>query len=117
MKKEKLPYIISLAILTLITSVLWIFFNLYRVFTNKPDYKVSEEILAPFSATLDQKIISEIENRVFIEQNQIPDIVVSKETTVSGIENPSPSPRTEQVIEQINTETPVATGTGGLEEI
>ena len=116
MKKEKLPYIISLAILTLITSVLWIFFNLYRVFTNKPDYKVSEEILAPFSATLDQKIISEIENRVFIEQNQIPDNIVNKEI-INEIENTSPSPESEQVIEQTNTETPVPTSTGGLEEI
>lgn len=117
MKKEKIPHIISLAILTLITSVLWIFFSLYRVFTSKPNYKVSEEILTPFSATLDEKIILEIENRVFIEQNQIPDNIVKKETIISETENPSPSPESEQATEQINTETPVETGTEELEEI
>jgi len=73
MKKNKIPSIISLAILTLITSILWIFFSLYRVFTVKTELKISKEALLPFTPSLDQKIISEIENRVFIEQNQIPE--------------------------------------------
>lgn len=117
MKKEKTPNIVSLAILTLITSIIWIFFSLYRVFTDKSDIKVSQEILEPLSPSLNEEIISEIENRVFIEQNQIPDNIVAKETAVSKIESPSPSPEPEQVIEQINTGTPIPTGTGGLEEI
>lgn len=117
MKKEKTPNIVSLAILTLITSILWIFFSLYRVFTEKSDIKVSQEILKPLSPNLNEKIISEIENRVFIEQNQLPESFIKKETTVSDIEVPSPSPEPEQLIEQTNTETPVATDTGGLEEI
>jgi hypothetical protein len=117
MKKEKTPNIVSLAILTLITSILWIFFSLYRVFTEKSDIKVPEEILEPLTPSLNETIISEIENKVFIEQNQIPDNIVAKETTVSKIESPSPSPEPEQATEQVNTGTPVPNGTGGLEEI
>jgi len=78
MKNKKLPNIISLAILTLITSVVWIFFNVYRVFTTKTEPKVSREILQPLSPKLNSEIISEIENRVFIEQNQIPETPVEQ---------------------------------------
>lgn len=117
MKKEKTPNIVSLAILTLITSIIWIFFSLYRVFTEKTDVKVPEEILRPLSPSLNEKIISEIENKVFIEQNQIPDNIVINETIVNEIESPSPSPESEQIDEELNTDTPVATEPGALEEI
>jgi len=80
MKKEKTPAIVSLAIFTLITSIVWIFFSLYRVFSKKTDVKVSENIIEPFSPDLNEKTISEIENKVFIDQNQIPDIVVENAT-------------------------------------
>jgi len=120
MKKEKTPNIVSLAILTLITSVLWIFFSLYRVFTEKTDVKVSTEILEPLSPNLNEKIISEIENKVFIEQNQIPDNVIIKETILDEIEKQSPSPEsTDQQPEQDETsiDTIESTNSGTLEEI
>jgi len=120
MKKEKTPNIVSLAILTLITSVSWIFFSLYRVFTEKSDIKVSAEILEPLSPNLNEKVISEIENRVFIEQNQIPDNIITKEPVPNETEKQSPSPEpTGQQLEQGEAEPePTATTSAEvLEEI
>lgn len=85
MKKEKTPFIVSLAILTLVTSIVWIFFSLYRVFAKKSDIKVPDTILDSFSPDLDEKIISEIENKVFIDQNQIPDIIVQENVITEEI--------------------------------
>ena len=112
MKKEKQPKIISLAILTLITSVLWIFFSLYRVFTEKTELKVPEEILTPLSPNLNEKIISEIENRVFIEENQIPDSVI-KQVFETEIAEPASSPEINEV-EETETE---STDSAELEEV
>lgn len=98
MKKTKVPSIISLAILTLITSIFWIFFSLYRVFTDKSEPKVFKEILESFSPSLNEEVISEIENRVFIEQNQIPENMVSKQTI--ELESPSPEPTLEETVQE-----------------
>jgi len=112
MKKEKTPNIVSLAILTLITSILWIFFSLYRVFIEKSDTNVPQEILEPLSPTLDEAIISEIEKKVFIEQNQIPDTIVTKEIIDETTEqSPSPEP------EEKETEATKSANTEILEEI
>ena len=112
MKKEKTPNIVSLAILTLITSILWIFFSLYRVFIEKSDTNVSQEILEPLSPTLDETVISEIEKKVFIEQNQIPDTIVTKEIIDETTEqSPSPEP------EEKETEATKSANTEILEEI
>jgi|EPASupsiteSAE347_1022098.scaffolds.fasta_scaffold00079_25 hypothetical protein len=112
MKKEKTPNIVSLAILTLITSILWIFFSLYRVFIEKSDTNVPQEILEPLSPILDETIISEIEKKVFIEQNQIPDTIVTKEIIDETTEqSPSPEP------EEKETEATKSANTEILEEI
>ena len=93
MKNKKTPSIIKLSIFTLITSIFWIFFSVYRIFTEEAPPKVSREILFPLSPKLDEKTILEIENRIFIEQNQIPDNFVSTQTIET--ESPSPSPEIE----------------------
>lgn len=86
MKKEKIPSIVSIAILTLITSVFWIFFSVYRIFTSKTFTKIPQEILLPFSPELDLETISKIENRVFIEENQIPETSVPNINQVPNLE-------------------------------
>ena len=118
MKKEKIPNIVTLAILTLITSILWIFFSLYRVFTEKSEIKVSQEILEPLSPTLNEIAISEIEKGVFIEQNQIPDNIVPKETLLKENEQESPSPEPiNQQQDETNIGTTESTNSAKLEEI
>lgn len=76
-------------------------FSLYRVFIEKSDIKVSAEILEPLSPNLNEKVISEIEKRVFIEQNQIPDNIIAKKPIPNETEKQSPSPEPEQTEQQL----------------
>ena len=81
---------------------MWIFFSLYRVFTEKPSPKIPSEILSSFSPELDQKEISAIENRIFIEQNQIPDNLAIR--VIEELPTPSPSPEATESAEAVATE-------------
>lgn len=65
MKKTKLPKIITLIILTSITIVFWVFFNIYSTVTKKTITAVPEEILLPINPKLDSEIINQIEERVY----------------------------------------------------
>lgn len=67
MKKKKLPELITILILTLIVVVFWMFFTVYRVFTNKPASVVEEEIIQPLNASFDSQTMQEIQDRSFFE--------------------------------------------------
>jgi len=84
MKKNKLPGIVTILILTLITAFMWISFNVYRAFTIQPETKVPEEILKPLSPTLDTDTLGKIGNRPLLDDSQIPE-VGSGSTGVGGI--------------------------------
>jgi hypothetical protein len=71
MKKNKLPSLITIMILTLITSVLWVSFSTYRAFTAKPSESVAKEISEPINLTLDQNVIKKIESGIFFDNTQI----------------------------------------------
>ncbi len=86
MKTNKLPSLISILILTLLTSVLWVSFNVYRALTAKPDPAVSAEILKPLTPSLDIATINQIRARVFLDESQIP------ENAVIAPSLPSPTP-------------------------
>jgi hypothetical protein len=107
MKKNKVPGIVTIAILTLITIVFWIFFNVYRVFTIKPPTPVPEEILAPLDPNLDMNVLSKLSERRYVDENTIPDtqIQIRVETTPSFLEEPNPTE------EAIPTETPTQSPT------
>lgn len=94
MKNNKLPGLVTLAILTVITAVIWVFFSVYRVFTSKPETKVPANIILPLSPELNSNSISNIEKRIFIEENQIPDraTVTTKEIPVPIVVSPTASP-------------------------
>lgn len=61
--KNKLPSVIALLILTFITIIFWVSFNIYAVFTKKVPVVVSEEILLPLDPKLDTEIINQMEKR------------------------------------------------------
>lgn len=61
--KNKLPSVITLIILTFITIIFWVSFNIYTVFTKKAPIVVSEEILLPLDPKLDTEIINQIEGK------------------------------------------------------
>ncbi|MDP3994653.1 MAG: hypothetical protein Q8P91_02395 [bacterium] len=72
MKKNKLPNIVSTAILTLIVIFTWIVLSVLRIFMVKPSPEVSAEILKPVNATLDTNSLDTLEGRIFFERGDIP---------------------------------------------
>jgi hypothetical protein len=100
MKKNKLPSLISILILTLITAVLWVSLSTYRAFTVKPSESVPEEISKPITPSLDQITINKIESEIFFDGYQIPDNFVVV---------PSSAPINQPVQETVLTPSPLAT--------
>ena len=99
--RKKLPSIVTIAILTSVTAVFWLFFTAFRAFTKKEKIDVPTEILAPLNPKLDQKALEMLDSRYYIEEDQIPDTVIATpsptptETSIpsgEGEEIPSPSP-------------------------
>lgn len=60
MKKTKIPNIVNLAILTVVTTVFWIVFEVIRTLTLKPDTYVSPAVIKSLSPELDTKLLDEI---------------------------------------------------------
>ncbi|HTK03292.1 MAG TPA: hypothetical protein VL401_00790 [Alphaproteobacteria bacterium] len=70
MKNTKLPNLISILVLTLLTAVTWISFGIYRAFTTKPAPVVKKEVSEPLNPTLDKDVINSLGNRLFLnDQN------------------------------------------------
>lgn len=88
MKKNKLPSLVAIIVLTLLTSIVWVSLNIYWAFTAKPDVAVPDEISKPITATLDQATIQKIESGIYFDSSQVPDSVV----TVSASPLPTPLP-------------------------
>jgi hypothetical protein len=70
--KKTTPFIVKFAIMTLLTALVWVGFDVYRAFTQKPPPAVSAEILAPVDPTLDSATLEKLTNRVYFEKNQTP---------------------------------------------
>jgi len=73
MKKNKLPSVVSILILTLMTVILWITLSIYHAFTTKPAVSVPEEISMPLTPTLDTDTIKKIEEGIYLDSSKIPD--------------------------------------------
>lgn len=100
MKKQKIPGLISVLILTLITIVMWVSLDVIRAFKKATPSVVPSEISQPITPSLDQISISQIESRIFLDDSQVP----------SGITNspliptitPTPVPTIEPTIQPVN---------------
>jgi hypothetical protein len=77
MNKPKQPSIVPLLILTLITVVMWVSLEVYRIFTKPVSLVVSEEISQPLTPTLDQEAINQIVSKIYLDDSQIPDGTVT----------------------------------------
>jgi len=101
MKKTKLPGIVTILILTLITAVVWVSLSVYRSFTTKPEPAVPENISKPITPTLDTTVIKSIVSAIFLNSTEIPDNVIS------GSPGPTIAPTIAPTV--IATPTPIAT--------
>ncbi len=108
MKRPKPPSLVTMVVLTTITVIFWVFFSVYRAFTQQPTPTVPAEILEPFSPDLDEEALSKLQGRIFFAEGTLPTINILT-TTPSALpseelETATPSPTT----------TPTATPTATL---
>ena len=98
MRKSKTPNLVTIAILTAITAVFWVFFSVYRVFTGEPSPSVPAEILEPVNPTLDDAVINAMEGRIYFAPGETftrieiasPEASPTEAPTIAP--SPSPSP-------------------------
>lgn len=65
------------AILTVVTTFVWIGFDAYRAFTAEPPQTVPEEVLAPLVPTIDSAILEIVPQRVYLNNDEIEDTILS----------------------------------------
>lgn len=94
-KKQRLPNLVAVLVLTLITAVMWVSFSVYRAVVNNPAPVVPAEVEAPLTPVLDNDSMTQIESRLFIDESQIPDNVVTQQSlnvTPLPVATPFPTP-------------------------
>jgi hypothetical protein len=84
MKNNKLPSLVSILILTLLTAITWVSFSIYRALTVSAPPGVPQSVSQPLTPTLDQDSINKIKSSIFLNDAQIPQNIVG--------ETPLPSP-------------------------
>lgn len=104
MKKDKTPSYIKVGIFTVVTTLAWIFFSVYRILTTKPAPNVASQILAPFNPTLDLEKIEDMETRIYFEEGVSPLFIIEEVSPEA-----SPTPETTPVPEDSlsPTESPI----------
>lgn len=113
MKKPKPPSLVTIIILTTITAVFWVFFSVYRAFTQQPTPSVPPEIIEPFSPDLDEATLGKLQGRTFFAEGEIPTINILT-TTPSALpseelETATPSPTPTATPEATLSPTPTST--------
>lgn len=78
--KTKVPNLITILVLTVLTSVLWISLGVYRAITTKPTPSVPEEVSQPLTPTLDKNTIDDIKNRQFIAPSEFTTTLINTST-------------------------------------
>lgn len=88
MKNIKAPRLVTIAILSLMTIVFWVGFEVFRTFTRTPDLSIPKEIIDPINPTLDQDALGRLQGRMYIDEGSIGQSVL---TTPVPIQTPQPT--------------------------
>jgi hypothetical protein len=91
-------------IVTLLTSILWVSFGVYRAVTVKPAVSVPQTISNPITPSLNQTAIKQIESGIYFDSSQIPDIVVTASSS------PLPVPTISPIVTPISSPSAMPTG-------
>ena len=91
MNKTKTPSLIPILILTLITIVMWVSFDVYRAIKKPAEAVVPPDVSQPLTPTLDQAVINQIESRTYLNNSQIPDNVINSSPTPASKATPKPT--------------------------
>ena len=90
MKTQKIPNIVIILVLTLITVIMWISLTIYGALTSKPPIVVPKEVSQPITPVLDKDTLNQIESRIFFNDSEIPDNGIA--TKITCLPNPDSSP-------------------------
>ncbi len=61
---NKLPNVVALMILTLVTLLIWLSFTVFRSFTMEAPPVVPPEVVLPVNPNLDTRVIDEMQQRL-----------------------------------------------------
>lgn len=67
MNKKKLPSVIILIILTAITVIFWISFNIYQVFTQEAESVVPNDVMLQIDTKFDTETLGVMKNKIYPE--------------------------------------------------
>lgn len=90
MKKDKLPSIIILLILSLITALFWVVFSVYRALAKPVVVDLPAEVMESLNPNLDTTTLESLDKRLYIEEGDIQTAQVA--ATEEATPSPSPSP-------------------------
>jgi hypothetical protein len=93
MKKKKLPTIVQIAILTTITTIIWIAFDVYRALTFKPAPPLSVEIINSLDPNLDQSSLDKLQESIYLNEDEIANTEITSDS----------SPREEFIPKEVTT--------------
>lgn len=100
MKKSSLPKPITLLVLTLITSIVWVGLSVYRAVTIQPPQTVPENISKSLNPVLNSSALDDVDSRIFFEDQDIPEIG----TLQNNFSEPTSSPVDNMSLEIIEPE-------------
>lgn len=89
-KKLKTPTLVTTAILTMITVVFWIAFEVYRTITTKPAPTVPQEVIAPLNPTLDEGTLNKLQLRINLDENQVGNLAVADLSSATPLPTETP---------------------------
>jgi hypothetical protein len=69
--KKRTPILVKTGYLTVFTVVVWIVFEVVRIFMTKPKSDVPADILSPVDPKLDESVLSKISDRVYLDETLI----------------------------------------------
>ncbi len=78
--KRKIPAIVKSSFFTMVTVIVWITFEVVKIFMTKPPPSVSAEILSPIDPALDETTLNKLQQRVYISENEIGNIKIATAT-------------------------------------
>ncbi len=72
MKKTKIPGLIISGVLTVITILFWVGFEVYRAFSTQTPPSVPQAILVPLDPKLDLLLLNKLPNKINFSSQQNP---------------------------------------------
>ena len=70
-KRIKVPSLVTILALTLITAVLWVGFEVIRIIISKPEPDVPAVVLDLFDPTLDITALDKLESRIYLTDEEL----------------------------------------------